>query len=54
MPTAPWHEFPPRPPASNYPRRGPDAYYGIGGVLPVWEFIAVTLPRELTDCMGRG
>ena len=28
------------------PPQGTDAYYGIGGVQPVWEFIAVTLPRE--------
>ncbi len=26
------------------PAQGTDAYYGIGGVQPVWEFIAVTLP----------
>lgn len=28
------------------PAQGTDAYYGIGGVQPVWEFIAVTLPPE--------
>lgn len=28
------------------PALGSDCYYGIGGVQPVWEFIAVTLPRE--------
>lgn len=28
------------------PAQGTDCYYGIGGVQPVWDFIAVTLPPE--------
>src|SRR5215510_6772394 len=30
----------------SLPQEGTDCYYSIGGLKPVWEFIAVTLPGD--------